>query len=200
MRTQYSALGVGCAAAAVMLYEGVRVSEVVLRPLPRWASAPLGGALCGIIAIRFPQVQYGYINLEEIFRDSTHLSVGDLSGLLLAKIAATSVCVGGGLVGGLFAPSLFLGALVGDIMGHFVANNWGVADPTTLTVVGAAAVLGAACRAPLTAFALMVEITRWVVRVVMDTAPGCDQCCILNGKVPWYPCAAGCAGHVSPNE
>jgi H+/Cl- antiporter ClcA len=47
----------------------------------------------------------------------------DLSSLLLAKIAATSVCVGGGLVGGLFAPSLFIGALVGDIMGHFVANT-----------------------------------------------------------------------------
>lgn len=38
--------------------------------------------------------------------------------------------------------------------------RWGVADPTTLVVVGAAAVLGAACRAPLTAFGLMVEITR----------------------------------------
>lgn len=105
-------------------------------------------------------MQYGYINLEEIFRDSTRLSAADLSSLLLAKIAATSLCVGGGLVGGLFAPSLFLGALVGDIMGHFVANTWGLADPTTLVVVGAAAVLGAACRAPLTAIALMVEITR----------------------------------------
>lgn len=39
--------------------------------------------------------------------------------------------------------------------------RWGVADPTTLVVVGAAAVLGAACRAPLTAFGLMVEITRY---------------------------------------
>lgn len=60
-----------------------------------------------------PQVQYGYVNLEEIFRDSTHMSAGDLTALLTAKIVATSVCVGGGLVGGLFAPSLFLGALVG---------------------------------------------------------------------------------------
>jgi H+/Cl- antiporter ClcA len=54
---QFSALGVGCAGAAVLLYEGIRVSEVVLRPLPRWASAPLGGALCGIIAFKFPQVR-----------------------------------------------------------------------------------------------------------------------------------------------
>jgi H+/Cl- antiporter ClcA len=63
-------------------------------------------------------------------------------------------------VGGLFQPSLFLGALVGDIASHVVAGPWGVVDPTTFTVVGAAAVLGAACRAPLTAIALMVEITQ----------------------------------------
>jgi H+/Cl- antiporter ClcA len=56
-----------------------------------------------------PQVQYGYIALEEVFRDSSHMSVQDLSGLLGAKILATSLCVGGGLVGGLFAPSLFIG-------------------------------------------------------------------------------------------
>ncbi|GLI60659.1 hypothetical protein VaNZ11_002859 [Volvox africanus] len=157
---QFSALGLGCSVVAVALYEGVRVSEIALRPLPRWLSAPTAGALCGIIAYRFPQVQYGYVNLEEIFRDSTGMSAGDLTALLTAKIVATAVCVGGGLVGGLFAPSLFLGALVGDVMGHFVAGPWGLPDPTSLVVVGAAAVLGAACRAPLTAIALMVEITR----------------------------------------
>jgi H+/Cl- antiporter ClcA len=53
---QFSALGVGCAGAAVALYEGVRVSEIFLRPLPRWVSAPLGGALCGLIAFWHPQV------------------------------------------------------------------------------------------------------------------------------------------------
>ncbi|GFH13597.1 chloride channel protein, partial [Haematococcus lacustris] len=115
--------------------------------------------MCGAIALKFPAVQYGYIALEEIFRDSTRMSTGSLFGLLLAKIAATSVCVGGGLVGGLFAPSLFLGALVGDIMGQLVGGG-SVVDTTSYVVVGAAAVLGAACRAPLTAMALMVEITR----------------------------------------
>lgn len=54
---QFSALGVGCAGAAVLLYEGVRVSETMLRPFPRWVAAPFGGALCGFIAFRFPQVR-----------------------------------------------------------------------------------------------------------------------------------------------
>eukprot|EP00967_Tisochrysis_lutea_P157585 scaffold320132_cov19-Tisochrysis_lutea.AAC.1 len=42
---QFGALGVGCAAAAVLLYEGVRIAETTLRPIPRIVSAPLGGAL-----------------------------------------------------------------------------------------------------------------------------------------------------------
>lgn len=53
---QFGALGVGCAGAAVALYEGVRVSEIALRPLPRIVSAPLAGLLCGIIALQYPQV------------------------------------------------------------------------------------------------------------------------------------------------
>ena len=53
---QFGLLGVGCASAAVALYEGVRISEIVLRPLPRMVSAPLAGALCGAIAYKFPQV------------------------------------------------------------------------------------------------------------------------------------------------
>ena len=54
---QFGLLGIACASAAVALYEGVRISEIALRPLPRWVSAPLAGAMCGIIAYRFPQVR-----------------------------------------------------------------------------------------------------------------------------------------------
>ncbi len=59
-----------------------------------------------------------------------------------------------------FTPCTSQGALVGDIVGNVVPGSALVADKTTFVVVGAAAVLGAACRAPLTAIALMVEITR----------------------------------------
>ena len=53
---EFGVLGVGCAGAAVALYEGVRVSEVLMRPLPRWISAPLAGGLCGVVAFQYPQV------------------------------------------------------------------------------------------------------------------------------------------------
>jgi hypothetical protein len=64
-----------------------------------------------------------------------------------------------GHVGGCSAPCLCADAFRYVVI-WMVCRRWGVADPTTLVVVGAAAVLGAACRAPLTAFGLMVEITR----------------------------------------
>ena len=56
---EFGVLGLVCAGAAVALYEGVRVSEVLMRPLPRWISAPLAGALCGAVAYKFPQVCWG---------------------------------------------------------------------------------------------------------------------------------------------
>eukprot|EP00798_Chlamydomonas_sp_ICE-L_P028218 gene28218-31321_t len=175
-----------------VLYEGVHVSEVVMRPLPRWISDPLAGAACGLVAFKFPQVQYGYVNLEDVFGGSIGQSTSSLFSLLAAKIVATSVCVGGGLVGGLFAPSLFLGAVVGDIMAHTLSTSaWGVAETTSLIVVGAAAVLGAACRAPLTAMALMVEITRGTSLLVPMLAPGHQPTGPHAGpRAPayWSPC------------
>jgi H+/Cl- antiporter ClcA len=64
--------------------------------------------VCGAIALKFPTVQFGYTSLEEIFRDDSRESVGDLTALLFAKIAATSVCAGAGLVRGRRASLVFL--------------------------------------------------------------------------------------------
>lgn len=50
--------------AAVALYEGVRVSEIALRPLPRYLSAPAAGALCGLIAYKFPAVRGPGISVQ----------------------------------------------------------------------------------------------------------------------------------------
>ena len=44
-------------------------------------------------------MQYGYYNLEEIFREPLQQPIPELGGLLAAKVVATAVCVGGGLVG-----------------------------------------------------------------------------------------------------
>jgi CBS domain-containing protein len=73
--------------------------------------------------------------------------------------------LGSGLVGGLFAPSMFLGATVGAIYGKslvliFPALSSQIAGPPAYAMVGMAAVLASSARAPLTAILLMFELTR----------------------------------------
>ena len=81
--------------------------------------------------------------------------------MLVAKLAATVVCIGLGLVGGVFSPALFLGASLGYLAG-FIAVGLGY-DPgavTMLTVVGMAAVAGSVIGAPIGVVLIVFEFTR----------------------------------------
>ena len=81
--------------------------------------------------------------------------------MLVAKLAATVVCIGLGLVGGVFSPALFLGASLGYLAG-FVAMGLGF-DPSAvvmLTVVGMAAVAGSVIGAPIGVVLIVFEFTR----------------------------------------
>ena len=101
--------------------------------------------------------------------------------LLVAKVVLSAFCLASGLIGGVFAPSLFFGATVGGIYHEWVTIfvdsmrqviyslgptfepllvNLNVADAPAYATVGAAACLGAVFRAPLTASMLMFELTQ----------------------------------------
>ena len=88
--------------------------------------------------------------------------------LVLAKLAATTLCRQSGLVGGVYAPSLFMGAALGSAYGALltpVAVATGavglgaVAPPQAYALVGMAGVLAGVCRVPLTAILLLFELT-----------------------------------------
>ena len=86
---------------------------------------------------------------------------GEAALMLVAKLAATVVCIGLGLVGGVFSPALFLGASLGYLAG-FVAVGLGF-DPSAvvmLTVVGMAAVAGSVIGAPIGVVLIVFEFTR----------------------------------------
>ena len=88
-----------------------------------------------------------------------------LVGLLLAKLSATAICAGSGLVGGTFAPSLFLGAVLGatyqsvtsDVLGQLGLT---VSDAPAYALIGAAATLASVFQAPMTATLLVFELCR----------------------------------------
>mmetsp|Transcript_7913 Transcript_7913/g.12120 ORF Transcript_7913/g.12120 Transcript_7913/m.12120 type:complete len:561 (-) Transcript_7913:1305-2987(-) len=151
----------------------------VARNLPNPAKPMIGGLFCGIVGLAFPQILFfGYETLNGLLANSSLPLTLTLS-LLAVKIITTAVSAGSGLVGGTFAPSLFLGGMVGasfhNIMARFfqiIAIPGGemltaagspifqLADVPAYAMVGSASVLAALFRAPLTASLLLFELTR----------------------------------------
>jgi H+/Cl- antiporter ClcA len=69
------------------------------------------------------------------------------------------MCLGSGTPGGLFTPSLALGALLGGVLGHAWSFVWPGAPPGLFAVVGASAVLAATTQGPISAVVLIMELT-----------------------------------------
>ncbi len=136
-----------------------------LGKIPRCLTPVLGGAIVGIVALKFPQVTgIGYETIEAMLQD-VQFSLILLVSILAIKMLLTAVSLGSGLVGGLFAPSMFLGATMGAIYGKslvllFPSLSSQIAGPPAYAMVGMAAVLASSARAPLTAILLMFELTR----------------------------------------
>lgn len=122
---------------------------------------PVVGALAvGIIAIGFPQVMgdgYGYI--EKTLAGDGLIWV--MLALVVLKSVATAITLGSGGAGGVFAPSLFIGAVVGGAFGgimHWLMPEY-TASPGAYATVGIGAFLAASTHAPMTAIFLLFEMT-----------------------------------------
>ena len=73
----------------------------------------LGGLFTGIVALRYPEVLYqGFGNVNAILQNKANYAPWLLLQILGMKIICTSVCRGSGLVGGIYAPSIFMGELL----------------------------------------------------------------------------------------
>jgi chloride channel protein, CIC family len=128
--------------------------------IPEYLKASLGGALVGVIGIWLPQVfGVGYGSINAALKG--HLSLVLLGVLVLAKMVATSVTLASGGSGGVFAPSLFLGAMTGGFLGSIV-HAWFpafTASSGAYALVTMGAVVGAATHAPITAIIIIFELT-----------------------------------------
>jgi CIC family chloride channel protein len=134
-------------------------------PGPIFIRLTLAGLLVGCIAIYYPGVWgNGYVMTNRILHEHVldlQFPLLALAGLLLAKLLATTITVGSGTVGGVFTPTLFLGAAFGSAFGtalHQLGQAQGL--PTTaFAVVGMGSVLSATTRSPLLAMILVFEIS-----------------------------------------
>ncbi len=129
--------------------------------IPEWTKASVGGAMVGSVgAIGLPHVfgvGYGSINAAL----TGELAVPMLVTLLAVKLVATSITVGSGGSGGVFAPSLFMGAMLGGLFGTFV-HQWfpdATATSGSYALVTMGAVVAATTHAPITAIIMIFELT-----------------------------------------
>jgi len=129
-------------------------------PMKPWLLTPIGGAIVGSIGIFYPQVfGVGYEAIEQALRGELALKV--VAMLLIMKILATGITIGSGGSGGIFAPSLFIGAMAGGTLGT-VAHDLlpGVtASAGAYALVGMGAVVAGATHAPITAILIIFELT-----------------------------------------
>lgn len=130
--------------------------------MPRWGKPAVAGALVGIAGIFLPEIfGEGYHVIGDVLGGRSEL-VWLLFVLMIAKLIMTPVSIGGGFAGGVFAPSLFIGAMLGGGVGLVAQSLFPSLNivPAAFAMVGMAAVLAGAVHAPLTAILLLFEMTR----------------------------------------
>jgi CIC family chloride channel protein len=172
-------LGLICGGLGAIFLKMLRRSEerFAQLPWPIYVKLALSGLIVGLIAIEFPGVWgNGYAVTNRILHDQydrlaqpwlyEYLPTADavlvfLAALFLGKLLATVVTVGSGAVGGVFTPTLFLGASLGALYGTVLHRFHGALElPTsTFALVGMGSVLAATTRSPLLAMIMVFEIS-----------------------------------------
>lgn len=134
------------------LFEKLKINNM-LKPA-------LGGLLLGIIAIFYPQILAdGYETIKLTLYGNMGVSL--LLTLLVLKLLATSLTLGSGNSGGIFAPALFMGAVAGGLFGVLMNYLFPgmTATPGAYALVGMAGMVAATTHAPITAMLIIFEMT-----------------------------------------
>ncbi|MBI4184778.1 MAG: chloride channel protein [Proteobacteria bacterium] len=170
----FAMLGLVSGAVAIAFMRSVFVVEAVAvrMPLPVWVRPGAGGLLVGLIAAFFPQVLgVGYEATDLALKGAFPFAL--LAALVAAKTAATAISLGSGFGGGVFSPSLVIGAMLG---GAFGVVATGIAPdlssgPSAYALVGMGAVAGAVLGAPISTTLIIFEMTGdYTLTIVMMVA------------------------------
>jgi len=159
----YVVLGILCALVGYLwigAFYGARNRFFRLLRLPRPLKPGLGGLMVGMIAFFLPEVLGGGYNWIQSAIDG-HLAFGLMAALVLGKIAATSCTISSGGSGGAFAPSLFIGAMLGGSYGSLSARIFPhiVTEPAAFVLVGMGGFLAGVAKVPIAAIIMVAEMT-----------------------------------------
>jgi chloride channel protein, CIC family len=160
----YAILGVlgGLVSVAfTKLLLGLRSSFLRFPRKTVWFQPVVGGLCVGIMGWFVPQILgVGYKHVGEALNGSMALKLMAL--LLVLKLLAVAICYASGNAGGIFGPSLFLGAMLGGIVGNIAHNLLPafVAAPGVYALVGMGTAFAGIVRAPMTSVVMIFELTR----------------------------------------
>jgi len=167
---------VGVAFIRILVFTEERFETLAI---PDYLKAGLGGAIVGTIGIALPQIfGVGYATIGAAL--AGQLTAGVLGALLVAKLIATSITLGSGGSGGVFAPSLFLGAMTGGVLGSFIHQWFPEATATSgaYALVTMGAVVAATTQAPISAILIIFEMTQTI-----EIIPALMAACVLSTLV-----------------
>lgn len=171
----YPMLGLLAALVGVLFVKALYWSEdqfAKWKTVPEWLQPAIGGLLLGVMALVYPRItgiewtrlpqvfNVGYDVIESTLQNNNVL-LEVVGALLLLKLLATVLTLGSGGSGGVFAPSLFMGAMLGSAFGVVInsAAPFDTAPPGAYALVGMGAVFAAAAHAPITAVIILFELT-----------------------------------------
>jgi len=147
--------------------------------IPEWTKPTIGGLLLGLIGLKLPLVLgVGYETVNLALDSALILKVAIL--LLAGKILATSICIGSGMSGGIFAPSLVLGATLGTTVGLLTTQLFPnlTLNPSDYALVGMGAVVAGTTLAPITAILTIFELT-YTYQIILPLMVACIASAIV---------------------
>ncbi|MCL4207242.1 MAG: chloride channel protein [Pirellulaceae bacterium] len=144
----------------VAVFYGLRNRVFRKLPIPKYLKPAVGGLVLGLIALQLPHVMSGGYGWIQQAIDG-QLTVGLLVLLCFGKIVATSFTISSGGSGGVFAPSLFIGAMLGGAFGQLCHQFFPetITHPEAFVLVGMGGFFAGVARVPLTAMLMVCEMS-----------------------------------------
>ncbi|AHC50516.1 Chloride channel protein [Achromobacter xylosoxidans NBRC 15126 = ATCC 27061] len=160
----YLGLGLIAGMVAPQFLRFLDASKALFRrlTLPLWAKMALGGLVVGALSVFKPEVWGNGYSVVNSMLHTDEWAWQAVAAILLFKIVATGASVGSGAIGGVFTPTLFVGAAVGALYGsglHALFPAGDLSAVSSYAVVGMGALLAATTYAPLMSILMIFEMT-----------------------------------------
>ena len=153
-------LGLVVGAVAALFNQMLETISIKAKTIEIWWRLIIAGIILAFIGLLVPEVLgIGYDTVNATMFGA--YSIFMLLGLLIAKLLATSVCIGLGVPGGMIGPAFFMGALIGASVSFIAVYFFGAdaSDVGFYTLLGMGAMVGACLQAPLAALTAIMELT-----------------------------------------